>query len=332
MYHSLFLPNRRWYSEPRFKVFPLSKLRYVPPTAFQQQLFKIPREQRCMECQKLVDKIFRCATCQIARFCSQSCQRLNWSKHKPNCMRRNSFSERALVIEISCHPVPDEEWSWVFSVTKDHVFNKNVHPNNIYLQVTSCWPRSYLEIPDASYRWATCVHCKYPGTKEIIRKEIRQYLQLGLDPNDLAILQEDTDTQLLDIALSFGSMLVKLPTNDKYSIEMFACCLWIVSKGIQPSEVFSERYFADMCYVIWRRNNVLKECQAIGKLGMQRCRASGEWRIFPWKPGKNPACLDEIDKLLALGYHEYLQDLRLCLDNLFLIPTVCTDLSIEYLE
>lgn len=39
----------------------------------------------CMTCDKLCRRTYRCSICRVQRYCSTSCQRRHWNKHKDSC-------------------------------------------------------------------------------------------------------------------------------------------------------------------------------------------------------------------------------------------------------
>ena len=41
--------------------------------------------RRCEECRKIEPKMFKCGRCKQMWYCSVTCQKLHWSKHKETC-------------------------------------------------------------------------------------------------------------------------------------------------------------------------------------------------------------------------------------------------------
>ena len=42
----------------------------------------------CLQCERLLNKVQRCARCMQAKYCDAECQAAHWSDHKKDCAKK----------------------------------------------------------------------------------------------------------------------------------------------------------------------------------------------------------------------------------------------------
>lgn len=87
----------------------------------------------CNTCFKNNKKILSCGKCHRVKYCSRTCQEIDYKKHEEFCFKLLSENERngeCFIVSVITPPL--HEWKWALDIAKEMILKRQIHPDDIY--------------------------------------------------------------------------------------------------------------------------------------------------------------------------------------------------------
>lgn len=305
----------------------MGRARVVDPVAIdnikKKEYFSVEPTPQCLFCD-MKAKLFACGKCKVRLYCSKVCQQQDWKRHQTVCLSVSSWSKKALMVETSTIRPRDEDWKSIFANVDHHIKESMIHPNNIFLLLTSGW---HEEIPSTECSLVSMMLLQYRTSGSLIQTQLRKYLELGLKPriNDDSC---DFETKLLEEFLKRGCTL-SVPCV-KYVDEVLVS--WVCKQGCDLNAAFQTKFFDRVCYQINTSKtdtitNVKTLCNQLGHAGLLFQKVKVTKSLFSWS-----WCNETNEKLVQTWVWEgntlYFKDVKERL--VALVPRVLAEMVMLY--